>query len=142
MTDYKSIADRAVQIIGSADPAQYDLAYSTMVSETVTELLTSSWHNELSIISKLGLTNGNTILDKIAGAVPSRVQRLIQSDKGVNLADNQTIALLNSLLTANVITSAEMNSLTALTSTTKPKWPGLKPGHVQNALEFRAGGII
>lgn len=137
MTDYKAIADA---VLPGED---YETAYARMSAETVTEAVEGQvWMTEIGLMSRLGVTVADAILTKIEAAVPPRVQRLIQSEQGINLNDPQTIALVNGLVAASVLTQDEADALLAPLSVTKPKWPGLKPGYVQNAIEWRAQGAI
>jgi hypothetical protein len=135
--NYRAIADAVLP------EEDYQTAFARMSAETVTETVEGEvWVTELSIMSRLGVVLADTILTKIEAAVPARVQRMIQSDKGINLNDPQTLALVNGLVAATILTQDEADALLAPLSTTKPKWPGLAPGHVQNAMQWRAGGII
>lgn len=135
--DYKAIADA---VLPGED---YETAFARMSAETVTEAVTGDvWESELGIMSRLGVVLADTILTKIEGAVPARVQRLIQSEKGINIADPQTQGLVASLVAGGVLTQAEADALMAPLSVTRPKWPGLKPGYVQNAIDWRAQGVI
>lgn len=136
--NYVAIADDA-QANGDAT---YQAAFTRMSAETVTEPKTEAFYSELSLMSELGVTLADTILNKVEAAVSPRLVRMIQSEKGVNLADAETLTLLESLKVAAVIDQSEQDALVALTSETKPKWPGLKPGHVQNAMQMRVGGLI
>lgn len=140
---YQAIADRAVVIVGSADPVQHQAAFDTMAAETTTTMADALWESELSIMSRLGVTAADTILSKIETAVGSdRVTRMIRSAKGVNLADPQTIGLINSLVAASVLSQAEADALLSVNQIVTPVWPGLQLGHVQNALELRQRGDI
>lgn len=140
--DFSAIADRAVAIIGSADPAQFQMAYDAMITETESVALTENYETERAVLSRLGVTTGDAILTKIESAVPARVQRLIQSETGINLADPQTIGLVASLVSASVLTQADADALLASNTVTQPKWPGLKAGYVYDALTKRAAGDL
>jgi hypothetical protein len=135
--DYKAIADA---VLPGED---YEIAYARMSAETVTEAVTGDvYESEISMMSRLGVTMADTILTKIEAAVPARVQRLIQSERGINLADPQTQGMVAQMVAGGVLTQDEADALLAPLSVTKPKWPGLKPGYVQNAIEWRAQGAI
>ena len=140
--NYKAIADRAEAIIGSADSLQYEIAYDAMILETTTTDLESAWYNEIDLMSTLGASEADALLDKIEANVSPRMVRMIQSEKGINLADPQTKGMLAALKAGGAITAGEETSLLDLTKEDKSDWPGLKNGHVQNALEYRAGGIV
>lgn len=144
MTDYSAIADHAVEIIGSADETQYEAAYAVMVTEAVLQPVDGPvYESELGVMSRLGVMLADQILGKIEAAVPARVQRLIQSERGINLNDPQTSGLVDGLVAAGVLTSEERDALMApVEPQTVPRWPGLLPGHVQNALQWRSAGRV
>jgi hypothetical protein len=52
-TDFAAIADRAVEVIGSADSAQAQTAFDAMSAETVTA--SENWETELGVISRMGM---------------------------------------------------------------------------------------
>ena len=142
MADFTAIADRAVEIIGSADPSQFQTAYDVMKDEEKTQNKESNWESELAIMSRLGPIEADTILTKIESAVPARLVRMIQSERGVNLVDPQTIGLVNSLVAATVLTQGEADDLLATNTETVTAWPGITRGQVYDALSLRAGGKI
>lgn len=142
MADFTAIADRAVEIIGSADPSQFQTAYDVMKDEEKTQNKESNWESELAIMSRLGPIEADTILTKIESAVPARLVRMIQSERGVNLADPQTIGLISSLVAAKVLTQAEADDLLATNTEDVAAWPGITKGQVYDALSLRAGGKI
>jgi hypothetical protein len=145
--DYAAIADRAVEIIGSADPAQFGSAYDVMAGETVTETLAENFESELAVISRLGIADGITVLETVKAAATQQLgvdtlERLIESERGVNLADPQTIGFVGALVTAGALTQEQSDALLSSNTVTSPKWPGLKRGHVQDALRKRAEGQV
>lgn len=144
MTDYTSIANRAVEIIGSADPAQYEAAYNAMILETTVENITTEVRiTEAAILSGLGLSDGAAFIDKLAAALHPSVMRLLQNN-GINVIDAQSKAAMSQLLASTItsgITQAEYDWVASHYTRTIKTWPGLKPGHVQNALEYRLGGL-
>lgn len=142
MIDYKAIADRAVEIVGSADEAQHMTAFDAMKDETVTTTKSEHFESEIGLMSRLGVQDADTILTKIEAAVPARVQRMIQSDRGINLADPQTQALVGALVQGGVLTQAESDALLAPLSSTSLRWTGLRAGYVQDALRKRAAGEV
>ena len=117
-------------------------AFTRLSAATVTEDKAVAKYSELSLMSELGVTLADTILTKIEAQVSARVVRMIQSVEGVNLADPETKGLLAGLLAGGALTQAEHDALIDLTKETKPVWPNLKLGHVQNAMEWRAEGYI
>lgn len=142
-TDFVAIADRAVEIIGSADSAQAQTAFDAMSAETVTA--ESNWETELSVISRMGMAEGVTVLETLKAAGQSTfgtdvIKRFIESARGVNLADAQTIGFVSQLVSAGAITQAQADSL--LSTNAVPKWGGLTLGQVTDALTMRAAGEI
>ena len=135
MRDYAAIAARAVEVIGSADPAQHQTAFDVMVAETETRAKTENYETERAVPARLGVSTGDALLAKIEAAVPARVQRLIQSGDGINLADPETVGLVAALVAGGALTQQEADDLLASNTETVLSWPGLKPGHVLNALE-------
>lgn len=144
MTDYAAIADRAVAILGGADDSRYQEAYTAMLAETAQQPVTGPVHeNEVGMMSRLGVDAADAVLNKIEAAVPARVVRAIHSSLGINLSDPQTIALLDKLVMTGTISQQERDAVLApIQPKTVPAWPDLKPGHVQNALQWRAAGRI
>ena len=142
MIDYAAIADRAVEIIGSADESQHMIAFDVMRDETVSTQRAEFFESEIALMSRLGVQDADAILSKIEAAVPPRVQRMIQSDHGINLADSQTQALVGALVQGGVLTQAESDALFAPLTVTTKRWPDLLPGYVQDALRKRANGEV
>ena len=142
MPNYTAIADRAVELIGSADPAQYQAAYDLMIEETITQDKAEARYSELDILSELGAVEGDAILGRVEAGVSARIQRAIQSENGIDLADPQSKEMLTALKASGAITQADYDALIGLTSETVDVWPGLKPGHVQSALRWRQEGEI
>jgi hypothetical protein len=147
MTDYAAIADRAVGVIGSADPAQFQTAFDAMIDETKSVSLAENWETELSVISRMGMATGVAVLEAMKAAGQSTfgtdvIKRLIESPRGVNLADPETIGFVAGLVSAGAVSQADADKLFETNTQSEPKWPGLKPGTVRNALEQRAAGDI
>ena len=142
MIDYAAIADRAVEIVGSADEVQHMVAFDAMKYETVSTQRGEYFESEIGMMSRLGVQDADTILTKIESNVPARVQRMIQSDRGINLADSQTQALVGALVQGGVLTQAESDALFAPLTVTTKRWPDLLPGYVQDALRKRANGEV
>ena len=143
MIDYAAIADRAVELIGSADEAQHMAAYQQMKDETVTTQVSGPvFETEIDLMSRLGVQDADTILSKIEAAVTARVQRLIQSERGINLNDPQTQGLIAALVQGGALTQGESDMLMAGLTSTALRFHGLRSGHVQNALQKRAAGEV
>ncbi len=142
MVDYKGIADRAVEIIGTADPSQYVTAYDAMILETTTSPVTTELRiKEGEILSGLGLTAGSAFIDKLQANTHASAMRLLQGE-GINVTDSESKTVMSNLLAGSLITQDEYDWVATHYIRTVETWPGLKPGHVQNALEYRNGGLI
>ena len=140
--NYEAIADRAVELIGSADPLQYQAAYDAMTAETVTQDVTGALRmTEASILSGLGLTAGAALIDKLEAALHPSAVRLLQGE-GINILDPESKAAATGLLAATAISQGEYDWIASHYTETVQVWPGIKPGHVQNALEYRQGGLV
>ena len=139
--DYKAIADRAEALVG-LDVSRHTDAFETMKDETEVVQVEEHYESEVAMMSRLGVTQAEAILDKIVGAVSPRVKRMIESDRGINLADPQTQALISELVSNNILTQVEAGQVLEPTQITNLKWPGLRPGYVQNALEKRVAGKV
>lgn len=140
--NYSAIADRAVEIIGIADPAQYQVAYDVMVAETDTIPVSRELRiTEGEILSGMGLSNGAAFIDKLVASIHASALRLLQA-KGINVIDAESKAVMTNLLNGGTINQDEYDWVASYYSETIARWPGLKPGHVQNALEKRIGGQI
>jgi len=135
--DYKAIADRASELTGTTEEI-----HALMAAETTIQALEANWETELAIISRLGVAEADTILSKIEAAVSPRVQRMIQSERGVNLADPQTLGLIAQLVAGGVLIQAEADSLLASNTETVPTWPGLTLWQVRDAIAMRAAGEV
>ena len=152
MVDYAAIADRAEQIIGSADPAKYQLAYDQMITETTTHTKPGEVRmNRRMVMGALGAATGDAILAKVfvgldnsglSAAGIASIKADIDTGEGIDLNNPETQAMLQGFVNAGILTQAEMDQLMSLTQETVPAWPGLLPGHVQNALEKRAAGEV
>lgn len=138
--EYAAIADRAVEVLGALEPTRWEEAYNAIKSETVTRQKSEVRYNEIDILRELGMVTGGEILDKLEAALPARVVRAIQGE-GIDLAHTETQAVLTSLV-PSVLTQAEHDMLIALVAETVPVFSNLRPGEVQNALEWRYQGVI
>ena len=137
LTDVKA---RAVEIIGSVDESKVQDAFDVMTGEETTTQKPENFESELAIMSRLGIAQAEAILGKIEGYLSSqglgRVIRMIQSDRGVNLADPQTIGLAAGLVAGGVLTQAEADALLASNSETALRWPNLAEWQVLEALRL------
>lgn len=140
-TDYAAIADRAVELLGEINPVRWEEVVSVMQAETITRDKQDARYTDLDILRDLGSETGDALLDKIEAAVKPRVSRMIQS-VGLDLAHNETKSVLQQLLTAGAIDQTDYDALIGLTKETVPRFPGLRPGEIQNALQWREAGEI
>jgi hypothetical protein len=134
--NYTAIADH-VDANGWQD---YETAFAAMAAETTTHTKAEARYNELDLMRELGMATAGAVLDKLEQALPARVVRAIQG-AGIDLVHAETSAVLDSLVPA-VLTTEERSALSGLTVEIVSTWPGLRAGHVQNAMQMRASGEI
>lgn len=116
-----------------------DAAYTRMSAETVSNAKASAKVTEAMVLSGLGMTAGVALLTALEQALPGPVIRVLQSE-GINVADPEAQAVIESL--RGTIGDDAADWLLAQAIEVKPRWPGLKPGHVVNAIEWRTEGLI
>ena len=143
---YKSIADRAAEIIGSADPSRADEAWTAMRDETEIINKPSAFYTDIDILRELGQITGEALLNKITPHLSERVNRAMQS-RGIDLAHPETQVALAALRDGGAITADEHDLLIGLTQETVFTWPSksqtqVRPGEVLNALEWRRDGEV
>ena len=68
-----------------------------------------------------------------AGTIPSRVPQWLR-DPGLDVCQDDVRQLLPQLVDGDAITTEAVGTLLALGDATRPRWPRLQPGHVQDAL--------
>lgn len=130
MTNYKLIAD--------SDPGgDLETAFATMASETITEkpevMIT---YRKIGAAVSLSASFELESAIKASTQIPSWVDDVLRTD-GIDVNDPQVSATLGALVSAQ--TAAD---ILAMGQVTKPKYQGLKLGHLQNAREMRAEGRI
>ena len=127
--DYAAIA-AAVQ------PGEdYEQAYTRMSAETETVTLNEARITEGDVLRGLGVTAGATALGVFEAQLPASVNRLIQSE-GIDMAHAESRATVESM--RGLLGDAAADWLLAQNQKVQSKWPGLKPGHIQNAIEWGA----
>lgn len=143
MTDeyYTPLADRAVEILGSVDVSRWEEAAGQMMTETITRSKGVARYTDLDVVRDLGMADGGVLLDKLESVLPQRIVRAMQ-DIGIDLAHDETKAVLLQLKTESAITADEYDTLIGLGVETAQRFPGLRPGEVQNALQWREEGIV
>ena len=149
--DYKAIADRAEQIIGSPDRDRAADAYNVMSAETVTREKDGEVRmNRRMLMRELGAMTADALLQKIktgienAGFSTDTVTYLLDeiNGEGLDLKHPETQAMLQNFVDGGIMTQDDLDLLLGLINETIPAWPGLKLGEVQNALEMRANGEV
>jgi len=143
MIDYKAIADRAFEIGGTTNDV-----FEVMKSETETVVLTDNWETRLAILSRLGIAQGAEVLARIEAAVeaspelPDIIIDMIRSERGVNLADPETIGLVNMLVSVGALSQEQADALLATNTSEQLRFPGLRAGHVADAVRMRYAGEV
>jgi len=139
--DYAQIADRAIEVLGGLYPDKWEEVAPILMAETITREKTSARYTDLDILRELGMETGGAILDKLEAVLPARVVQSMQ-DQGIDLAHSETKKTLQLLVIGGAISQPDYELLLALTNETVPRFPGLRPGEVQNALEWRQDRTI
>lgn len=140
--DYKAIADKAVEIIGSVDPAQYQDAYDAMILETKSIPVTREVRiTEQLILAGLKKDKGGDFISRLEGQMSPTETRVFR-DIGIDVSHESTRDTLQDLFNATAITKDQHDWVKSHYNETVPAWPGLRPGYVQDALRKRQGGEI
>lgn len=131
MVNYKSIADAASKYSG------YETAYAAMSAETVDGL------GNVSSNRLRGWCAANPLdYDRIKnseGAIADIALIQIRTESaGLDLSE----VSIQGFVMALPISPAGKAGIFALAKTESKVWRGLKPGHVQNAMQKRAAGVI
>lgn len=132
MVNYKAIADAAA---GYPDWQAAYLALSAELEPVSYRTLTG---NDLRIWAASNAYDYETIK---AASDPL-------SDLAMKVVDNPASVLdvdqppIQGFIAALPITQAGKDSMLAMASQQLPTWPGLKPGHVQNAMQKRKAGKV
>lgn len=147
MPNYKLIADRATEIIGSADPAQYQAAFDVMVDETVTE----TQDIETVEIKQYLILTDKWLPIKASTEIPAQVTMdalsVFDSFRLTDPVTGPTVAvklgqMMDALVSADLINAQDKAVIMSMGEKTADKWPGLKAGEVQTALRWRSEGEI
>ena len=110
----------------------FNVAFARMSVETVDSPKAEALVTESDVLSGLGMTSGSTLLAALEANLPAPVIRVIQS-RGIDMANAESQSQVQVL--RGTIGDDAANWLIAQAVQTKDVWPGLKPGHLQNALE-------
>lgn len=132
MIDYKAIAD--------ADAGgTLDAAYAILAAETITTNPEKKM-SYLSIANEVGFTEATELSKRVPAVLEGWVDAALKGD-GIDVNNPQTSALVNSLVDAN-FTQAMADAVLAAGNVSTPKYPSLKIGHLANARDMRARGVI
>lgn len=129
-----AIADRAVEIIGSVDPSQFQAAFDVMSTETET-----ANRETISSPEIFAVILNNIDEWKALSAEDREIVQDVLTIHAVNGVPTKAGApartvLINTLGNNTKIELAEHIPIEV------PKWPGLTPGNVSDALNGRANG--
>jgi predicted TIM-barrel enzyme len=128
MIDYKNIADN--------DPGgDLEIAFATMAAMTVS----STPEKMLTYIGVAKATSFAAAVElqaSVKANVPEWVDSALNGD-GIDVNDSQSQALLNS-----IVSKETADAIIASGVETNPVYPGLKVGHLANARQKRAKGVI
>jgi len=115
-----------------------DLA--TLAAMTVSVSLGEVLINERTVFATLGSTEGEVFMSGLeaVAAGNSAIARVVSwlkpgPDSGIDIADAETQAILNSLVGTAGITQSHVDVLTALASTDRAKYPGIQMTHLTKA---------
>ena len=132
MVNYTAIADAA------AGYADYQTAFSAMSTEMGANTFGDLSPNSLKMWAAtypadyLTLHNGTDAISLLAmSMIGSAASRLVVSDTDIH-------GFINAL----PITQGAIDGLYYMATKTNEAWPNLKIGHVQNAMQKRAEGIV
>lgn len=111
-----------------------DAGVADLISATLPTVTVDTYADELSILSVLGPTDGNTALSAVEAAALSnpllaRVVRILRTDKGLNLGDPATQAMLDQLQAGGVLQAGWVTALKD--HATRPQV--ISPGQVTSA---------
>ena len=132
MVDYKAIAD------ASASYPNYQAAFAALSIEmgpdtyrSVSPHLLKQWaaQNQADYMTLRGGTDALSILAMSMIELESEPLQVQE-------------AAVRGFISALAITDAGKNALLSLATKTNLAWPNLKEGHVQNAMQKRAAGVI
>lgn len=93
-----------------------DVAAAERMSAILPKVMVDTYANELSILSILGPDDGNSALSAVESAAVSnpllaRIVRILRTDRGLNIGDPVTQAMLDQLQTAGVLQAAWVTAL-------------------------------
>ena len=148
MPDYKAIADRAVEIIGGADPAQYQATFDVMVEETITvtkDIDTADIKKYLILVDKWLPIKIST---EVAAQITMDALNVFESFRLTDTVTGPMVSaklesMMDALIAANLIDATNDKPLImAMGVGDAPRFPGLTTKQVQNALDMRINGEV
>jgi hypothetical protein len=147
MPDYKAIADRAVEIIGGADPAQYQTAFDVMADETIAitkDIDTADIKQYLILTDKwLGIKSSAEIAAQITMDALNVFDTFVLTDPVTGpMVDAKLGLMMDALIAASLIDATDKAVIMAMGIEDSPRFQSLTTKQVQNALDMRLGGEI
>jgi len=158
--DYVTIADRAMEIVGSYS-GDYETrlslcrtALEVMQTEEVDPIQIPGYRaGRLTLLQELGFAPGQAAMSAIRAAIQAdpnvtddtETFLLQQLDgEGLDLTNSDVVTLLMAWGDVNLggLTPGIVQSVLGLSYQTAYRFPGLKVGHIYNALEWRLEGKI
>jgi len=114
-------------------------AHTTLAAMTITQPRTINRIDLRDIYTALGSVAGETVITALETAAQGNavIARALQwaqpgEDMGIDICDAEVQAVFNSLI-GGAVTQTMIDGIIALASETVPKYPGLKPAHVEYA---------
>lgn len=114
----------------------YPDAFSVMSVESETVPKTGEVrYTDQQIVRELGRVAGNALLDVIEQTLTPREITWLQTD-GVDLNHPDVLTLVDAL------SVDQQSEVSKLLTYSRLKWPSLRPGEIQNALQWREAGVL
>jgi hypothetical protein len=140
MIDYTAIADYCAAN-GWTDP---QIAFGVMSVETETQTVDIETRDILAYIS---LVDKRLAIEESTATAAKKARLAFIDFPSFRITENaaylaRLTAIIDELVTEGLLDATDKAAILGLGETTKQKWPGLKRGHVDNALEWREAGEI
>ena len=132
MVDYKAIADAA------AVYPDYQAAFDAMSVELDPITYNSLTSNQMKVWAASNPADYQTLKSASDTSSQLAVLKVDAENGSLEVGDVEVQAFINTLL----ITQAGKDDIYARAAKQDPVWPGLKPGHVQNAIQKRSEGLV
>lgn len=136
MVNYKAIAD-AYEAGGYVDAVT---AFDAMSAQTVPGVSRSLTGNDLRIWAAMNAADYAALKAAVSADPLSEIAVLLLGSPSsvLDMADPRVQAMVSAL----PITQAGKDALHEAATQTNPMWPGLKIGHITNALQKREAGVV